>query len=164
MRNGKQRRLLSVVPKAHEHGIRDEAQVVLVQRRLTKGEELSTQPIAAVACILKHDAEPIDLPFFGWAAISWTGPSPSTAGKLVLINGSSVDASYDVNGVYAAAGIVRDLQASFGPTHPALLLAAYNAGPTAVRRFKGVPDYPETRSYVTRGLRYMKLLRAKRAG
>ena len=32
-------------------------------------------------------------------------------------------------------------------------LAAYNAGEGSVRKFRGIPPYPETRSYVTRILR-----------
>jgi len=31
----------------------------------------------------------------------------------------------------------------------AVSLAAYNAGPLAVRRYRGVPHYPETRDYIT---------------
>ena len=38
-------------------------------------------------------------------------------------------------------------------------LAAYNAGEGAVRRFGGVPPYPETRSYVRRILRLVKAAR-----
>ena len=33
-------------------------------------------------------------------------------------------------------------------------LAAYNAGPTAVRRHGGVPPYPETRNYIRKVLTY----------
>ena len=61
--------------------------------------------------------------------------------------------------VYAAGAIVRDIQALFGRNHPGLILASYNAGPGAVQKHRGVPNYPETKAYVAQGLRYMKLLR-----
>ncbi len=40
-------------------------------------------------------------------------------------------------------------------------IAAYNAGPVAVDRYKGVPPYPETQQYVKRVLRYYKEYRAE---
>src|SRR5215213_9497853 len=63
--------------------------------------------------------------------------------------------------IHAAAAIIRDVQAVFGRNHPAYLLASYNAGAAAVQRYRGVPDYPETRAYVAQGLRYMKALRRR---
>ncbi len=45
---------------------------------------------------------------------------------------------------------------------PMLALAAYNAGPGAVRKYGGVPPYPETRTYVRRILSYHARLMGSR--
>jgi soluble lytic murein transglycosylase-like protein len=43
-----------------------------------------------------------------------------------------------------------------------LTLAAYNAGPDAVRKYGGVPPFEETRVYVRRVVAYYQQLRAQR--
>jgi hypothetical protein len=53
--------------------------------------------------------------------------------------------------VRAGARYLRDLLRRFDDDLE-LALAAYNAGPAAVRRFRGVPPYRETRHYVRRVL------------
>lgn len=47
----------------------------------------------------------VDLPFFGWTAISWTGSFPDLTGEILLVKGSAVDKSYATNGAFATAGI-----------------------------------------------------------
>jgi membrane-bound lytic murein transglycosylase B len=60
--------------------------------------------------------------------------------------------------IFAAAALLHDLQDRFG-TRPDLLLAAYHAGPGAVARHNGVPDFRDTEAYVEAGLRYRAQLR-----
>jgi soluble lytic murein transglycosylase-like protein len=74
-------------------------------------------------------------------------------------DGDGIASVYEpADAIYAAAALVRDLQRTFG-SRPSLLLAAYNAGPGAVRRAHGVPNFPETQAYVRNGVRYIAGLR-----
>ena len=66
---------------------------------------------------------------------------PATAAGLGVQN--SFDPTQAVDG---AARLLKDLLAEFGRVD--LALAAYNAGPGAVKRYNGIPPYPETQHYV----------------
>lgn len=50
-------------------------------------------------------AQAVDVPFFGWTALSWTGAFPDLAGEVLLVKGGAVEKRYATNGAYAAAGI-----------------------------------------------------------
>ncbi|XXX73564.1 hypothetical protein WMF30_38570 [Sorangium sp. So ce134] len=47
----------------------------------------------------------VDLPFFGWTAISWTSAFPETLGELILIEDRAAAERYEVNGFFAAAAV-----------------------------------------------------------
>ena len=67
---------------------------------------------------------------------------PATAAQYGVTDPFDPDQSLS-----AGAALIRDLLDQFGGD-VTLALAAYNAGPGAVRRFGGVPAYRETRDYV----------------
>jgi soluble lytic murein transglycosylase-like protein len=74
-------------------------------------------------------------------------------------DGDGVASVYDPDdSIHAAAALVRDLEGIVGDD-PRLLLAAYNAGPGNVKKYKGVPPFPETQAYVKAGLAYIAALR-----
>jgi len=53
---------------------------------------------------------------------------------------------------------VRSLLDRFGGRLP-LTLAAYNAGPSVVAQYNGIPPYPETREYVEKVMRFYNALK-----
>lgn len=71
---------------------------------------------------------------------------PSTAMEL------GVDARHAQENAKGGAKYLRDLLIRYRGDS-ALALAAYNAGPGAVSKYRGVPPYPETRRYVLAVLR-----------
>ncbi|MCP3985461.1 MAG: lytic transglycosylase domain-containing protein [bacterium] len=74
---------------------------------------------------------------------------PGTAEMLGVIQPFQAEENIDGGVRYLAS--LHDRYGSW--THT---LAAYNAGPTAVDRFRGVPPYAETREYVRRVLSYYR--------
>ncbi len=67
---------------------------------------------------------------------------PGTAAGLGVTN--VLDPAQSING---GAKYLKQQLDAFGGDH-ALALAAYNAGPGAVKRFGGIPPYAETQNYV----------------
>lgn len=74
---------------------------------------------------------------------------PATGKSLGLQNFFDPDENLEAGAAYLA-GLLREF------SHPELALAAYNAGPGAVRRHSGLPPYTETRGYVARVLELFK--------
>ncbi len=66
----------------------------------------------------------------------------------------SVTDAYDPRANVEAG--VRHLRSLLDRFELSLALAAYNAGEGAVRRFKGIPPYPETSAYVSRVLQLLR--------
>jgi hypothetical protein len=50
-------------------------------------------------------SQAVDVPFFGWTALAYTGAFPDLTGELLLVKGSAVEKRYATNGAYAVAGI-----------------------------------------------------------
>ncbi len=50
----------------------------------------------------------IDLPFFGWTAVAWTGAFPNTQGEIVMLKGASIGERYAINGAFALSAVAAD--------------------------------------------------------
>jgi hypothetical protein len=74
-------------------------------------------------------------------------------------DGDGIASIYDpADAIHTAAALISDLKKLVG-TSPKLLMAAYNAGPGNVLKYRGIPPMNETVLYVQAGIRYMQALR-----
>jgi len=118
--------------------------------------------IARVAAA--EGVDPALLASVAWTESGFRPQAVSSAGAQGLMQimpatarGLGVDPLDPRQALLGGARYLRQQLDAFGGRAD-LALAAYNAGPTAVRRAGGVPDYPETQAYVTRVLdRYRQL-------
>lgn len=107
--------------------------------------ELSPRLLEAVAYVESR---------FNQQAISKAGAvgvmqlMPATAAEL------GVDPHNPEANIRGGAGYLRRMVTMFG-NNLELALAAYNAGPAAVKRYGGVPPYAETRAYVDAVMDYL---------
>lgn len=97
------------------------------------------------------------------SAVAWTESdfnprSSSSAGAQGIMQlmpqtaaGLGVDPQDPGQALVGGATYLKDQLSAFGGS-TSLALAAYNAGPTAVRKAGGIPPYAETQSYVTKVL------------
>jgi peptidoglycan DL-endopeptidase CwlO len=83
---------------------------------------------------------------FDASAVSPAGAQGLMQFMPATARGLGVDPFDPASAVDGAARYLADLTRQFGSTE--LGLAAYNAGPGTVRRYGGIPPYPETQDYV----------------
>ena len=93
---------------------------------------------------------------FNPAAVSGAGAVGLTQLMPGTASGLGVDPTDPVANLDGGARYLAGQLDSFGRV--GLAVAAYNAGPGAVRQAGGVPDYPETQAYVRRVLAYYQQL------
>ena len=67
---------------------------------------VATTPVASAKPASTYlGSQAVDLPFFGWTAISWENAFPNTAGQLEMIANGVVGTTYDVSGPFALAAV-----------------------------------------------------------
>lgn len=114
------------------------------QKLVDKHAKAHNVPVALVRAVMRVES------CYNPRAVSRTGARglmqlmPETASQLGVHD--SFDAEQNISG---GVRYLRQLLERF-KNNTRLAVAAYNAGPSAVDAYRGVPPFPETRSYVTR--------------
>ena len=114
---------------------------LLVKAAISQGLEPEfVRSVAHIESGLRQDAVSIK------GAVGLMQLMPSTATLF------GVNAKVAEDNALGGAKFLRELLIRYSGD-PALALAAYNAGPGAVKKYKGVPPYLETRQYVIKVIR-----------
>jgi soluble lytic murein transglycosylase-like protein len=110
---------------------------------------------AIVAAATKNGVDPKLLAALAWTESNFNARAVSPAGARGLVQfmpatarGLGVDPMNPAQALDGGARYLKQQLNAFGRTD--LALAAYNAGPSAVRRYGAVPPYAETKNYVSR--------------
>src|SRR6185312_12841836 len=115
----------------------DPADLEAYARKLAEAQGLDPDFVAAIGKTesnFKHDAVSPS------GAIGPMQLMPATAKQL------GVNPADPYDNIRGGVAYLKQLQSQFGD--PSLVAAAYNAGPGAVQKAGGVPNYPETQKYV----------------
>jgi soluble lytic murein transglycosylase-like protein len=133
----------------------------------------SEQSLRLARCVLlEADAQGLDARLLvALIAVesTWHPDAVSTAGAdglgqlmpgtAVELRVDAADPQANIHGTAVYLRALLDRYSTYDPpARYALALAAYNAGAGSVRRFGGVPPYPETQHYVTAVLRLWRRL------
>lgn len=109
--------------------------------------------------------DPALLGAVAWTESNFNANAVSPAGAVGIVQlmpatarGLGVNASDPAQALAGGARYLKSMLDQFGG-NTSLALAAYNAGPTAVRRSGGIPPYTETQNYVRTVLGRMSTLR-----
>jgi hypothetical protein len=109
--------------------------------------------------------DPALLGAVAWTESNFNANAVSPAGAVGIVQlmpatarGLGVNASDPAQALAGGARYLRNMLDQFGG-NTSLALAAYNAGPTAVKQSGGIPPYSETQNYVRTVLGRMSTLR-----
>lgn len=109
----------------------------------------------------RHKVDPNLLASIAKAESAYNPKAVSHAGAQGLMQfmpetaaGMGIDPWDEAQAIDGAARYIHAQYAKFGSIE--LALAAYNAGPNAVKKYGGIPPYKETQNYVKRVMKYYR--------
>lgn len=106
-----------------------------------------------VECVMNAESEARTEAISHRGAVGLMQVMPATAEELGL------DANDWRENLQAGTAYLGILMKKYGDVR--LALAAYNAGPGKVNRYRGVPPYPETRAYVRKVMHRYRMRKAR---